>query len=66
MGDTRRAPSANASAAIEPYARLDYPPTELGIYALYAPNRFLAAKARLLIDFLVERFGDKPEWDDFA
>jgi DNA-binding transcriptional LysR family regulator len=44
----------------------DYPPTELGIYALYAPNRFLAAKSRLLIDFLVERFGDKPEWDDFA
>jgi DNA-binding transcriptional LysR family regulator len=44
----------------------DYPPTELGIYALYAPNRFLAAKTRLLIDFLVERFGDKPAWDDFA
>jgi len=44
----------------------DYPPTELGIYALYAPNRFLAAKTRLLIDFLVDRFGTRPAWDDFA
>lgn len=43
----------------------DYPPTDLGIYALYAPNRYLAAKTRLLIDFLVSRFGDKPTWDSF-
>jgi len=43
----------------------DYPPTALGIYALYAPNRYLAAKTRLLIDFLVSRFGDKPDWDNF-
>jgi DNA-binding transcriptional LysR family regulator len=41
----------------------DYPPTELGIYALYAPNRFLAAKTRVLIDSLVDRFGDQPVWD---
>ncbi len=43
----------------------DYPPTELGIYALYAPNRYLAAKTRVLIDFLVARFGARPVWDDF-
>ena len=42
-----------------------HPPTDLGIYALYAPNRYLAAKTRLFIDFLVERFGETPEWDDF-
>ena len=42
----------------------DNPPKELGIYALYAPNRYLAAKTRLLIDFLVERFGPNPDWDD--
>ncbi len=42
-----------------------FPPTELGIYALYAPNRFLAAKTRVFIDFLVERFGDEPDWDRF-
>jgi DNA-binding transcriptional LysR family regulator len=43
----------------------EHPPTELGIHALYAPNRYLAAKTRLLIDFLVGRFGDRPAWDDF-
>lgn len=43
----------------------DYTPTELGVFALYAPNRYLAAKTRLLIDFLAERFGERPTWDDF-
>ncbi len=43
-----------------------FPPAELGIYALYTPNRYLAAKTRVLIDFLVGRFGDEPEWDQFA
>ncbi len=43
----------------------DYPPTELGIYALYAPNKYLAAKVRVLIDFLVDRFGPEPPWDEF-
>lgn len=38
-------------------------PTSLAIYALYAPNRYLAAKTRLLIDFLVARF-IRPSWDD--
>ena len=39
------------------------PPMELGIYALYAPNRYLAAKTRVFIDFVMERFGEKPAWD---
>jgi DNA-binding transcriptional LysR family regulator len=43
----------------------DFPPTDLGIYAIYAPNRYLAAKTRLLIDFLAERYGHTPNWDDF-
>ena len=43
----------------------DFPPTDLGIHALYAPNRYLAAKTRVLIDFLARRFGDEPEWDRF-
>jgi len=38
----------------------DWPPTELTLFALYPPNRFLAAKTRLLIDFLVARFGERP------
>lgn len=44
----------------------DYPPTELGIFALYAPNRYLAAKTRVFIDFIAARFGDHPAWDDFS
>jgi DNA-binding transcriptional LysR family regulator len=43
----------------------DFPPTELGLYALYAPNRYLAVKTRVLIDFLASRFGDRPSWDAF-
>jgi DNA-binding transcriptional LysR family regulator len=39
------------------------PPPELGIFALYAPNRYLATKTRLFIDFLAERFARKPPWD---
>lgn len=35
----------------------------VGIYALYPPSRYLSAKVRLLIDFLVARFGDRPYWD---
>jgi DNA-binding transcriptional LysR family regulator len=43
-----------------------YPPVDLAIHAIYAPNRYLAAKTRVLIDFLVARFGDAPPWDAFA
>lgn len=42
----------------------DYPPQDVTIHALYAPNRFLAAKSRVFIDFLVERFG-RPAWERF-
>lgn len=43
----------------------DYRRGESGIHALYTPNRFLAAKTRLLIDFLAARFGPHPEWERF-
>jgi DNA-binding transcriptional LysR family regulator len=43
----------------------DNRPTDLTIHALYAPNRYLAAKTRVFIDFLVDRFGKTPPWDDF-
>lgn len=32
-------------------------------YAVYLPNRQLAPKVRALVDFLVERFGEAPYWD---
>ncbi len=40
-------------------------PPPLGVYALYAPNRYLATKTRVFIDFLSERFSGTPEWDRF-
>lgn len=39
-------------------------PTSYG-YAVYPANRHLPLKVRSLIDFLVERFGDNPYWDQF-
>lgn len=32
-------------------------------YAVYPQNRFLPQRARLFIDFIAERFGDNPYWD---
>lgn len=43
----------------------EFPPAQLAVYALYAPNRYLAAKTRVLIDFLAARFGATPAWDRF-
>jgi DNA-binding transcriptional LysR family regulator len=43
----------------------DNRPADLTIHALYAPNRYLAAKTRVFIDFLIERFGKNPSWDSF-
>jgi DNA-binding transcriptional LysR family regulator len=43
----------------------DYQPTGLDIYAVFAPNRYLAAKTRVFIDFLASRFGPRPIWDRF-
>lgn len=33
-----------------------------GIYVLYPPGRHLAAKVRVLVDFLAERYRDRPDW----
>ncbi|OMH25791.1 LysR family transcriptional regulator [Motiliproteus sp. MSK22-1] len=32
-------------------------------YAVYSKNRYLPQRARLLIEFLVDRFGETPYWD---
>ena len=37
---------------------------EMGAYALYPPTRYLSARARALIDFLVNECGDEPYWDN--
>ncbi|WP_213297934.1 LysR family transcriptional regulator [Paraburkholderia sacchari] len=38
------------------------PPRELPIYAVYASRRHLSAKVRSFVDFLAERFGERPLW----
>ena len=41
----------------------DYKLAQPSAYAVYPQNRYISQRARLLIDFLVERFGDNPYWD---
>lgn len=38
--------------------------TEISAWAVYPRTRYLSHRARALIDFLVERFGDRPYWDE--
>jgi DNA-binding transcriptional LysR family regulator len=40
-----------------------YKAPEISVYAIYPPTRELSVKVRLMIDFLVERFGGRPYWD---
>jgi DNA-binding transcriptional LysR family regulator len=42
-----------------------FPQPAFGVHALYASNRYLAAKTRAFVDFLAQRFGDEPDWDRF-
>ena len=41
----------------------EYIPTKQQVYALYLPKRNLPIKIRVFVDFLVERFGVDPYWD---
>jgi DNA-binding transcriptional LysR family regulator len=41
----------------------EYIPVHQHVYALYLPKRNLPLKIRVLIDFLIERFGSEPYWD---
>ena len=41
----------------------DYAPGPLSLYLLYPPSRQLAARIRLLVEFIQDRFGDQPRWD---
>lgn len=36
---------------------------DLTAWIVYPRNRYLPRRVRLLIDFMVERFGDRPYWD---
>lgn len=41
----------------------DYSLPEINAYAVYPNTRFTSRKVRLFIDFLCERFGNNPYWD---
>lgn len=41
----------------------EYIPTKQQVYALYLPKQNLPIKIRAFVDFLVERFGVDPYWD---
>ena len=43
----------------------DYWPPPLNAYAVYPQTRYLSRRARSFIDFLAERFGTNPYWDQF-
>ncbi len=40
-----------------------YKVPELAIHAVYPHSRHLSPKVRSFVDFLVPRYGDRPEWD---
>ncbi len=43
---------------VHPQANMD-----MGIYALYLPNRRYSVRVKTFIDFLVKRLGDPPYWE---
>lgn len=49
--------SGNVREILRPYAAAPY-----GVYALYPPGRHLAAKVRVLVDFLAERYKGSVDW----
>lgn len=44
----------------------EYDAGELGIYAVYTNRKFMPAKVRTFLDFLLERFGDNAYWDEWS
>jgi DNA-binding transcriptional LysR family regulator len=42
----------------------EYPRHPVGIHAVYPPGRMLPRRIQAFSDFLAERFGDRPYWDE--
>lgn len=55
---------ALASGELLPILQQYQLPT-LNAYAVYPKNRFLSQRCRYLIDYIAQRFGDEPYWDNF-
>jgi len=43
-----------------------YVPGPLDAWAVYPRNRYLSQRARRFIDFLAEKFGERPYWDQYV
>ncbi|MDX8399892.1 MAG: LysR family transcriptional regulator [Gallionellaceae bacterium] len=41
-----------------------FPTPELGIYAIFPSNRYVPHRVRALVDFISQRIGTKPPWDE--
>ncbi len=41
----------------------DYERQATGMYALFPPGRLIPRRAKAVTDFMLEKFGDLPEWD---
>jgi len=41
-----------------------FPTPELGIYAIYPGNRYVPHRVRALVEYLAERIGPHPPWDE--
>ena len=53
---------AVAQGLLQPLLQ-DFPRHEEAAYAIYPAQQHLPRRVRVLIDFLAERFGDRPYWD---
>lgn len=42
-----------------------YTPPTLNVWAVYPQTRYLSQRARRFINFIAERFGDNPYWDEY-
>jgi DNA-binding transcriptional LysR family regulator len=42
----------------------DYQRPSVGIYAVYPPGRLIPKRIQIFSDFLAERYGEHPYWDD--
>ncbi len=43
----------------------DYQTQEWGVYAVYPSRRHLSAKVRAFVEFLAQKYGPKPYWDQW-
>jgi DNA-binding transcriptional LysR family regulator len=53
---------ALANGALKPVLET-YLPAPLSAWAVYPQTRYLSQRARVFIDFLIDRFGETPYWD---